>query len=186
MSSQPVYAASQLAEILRTTPMTISRRSRKESWPHLKRRGRGGGKAFPLDSLPTDVRNAIQLHEAKQAAKSTALTCYYHEEKEIPDKARQMGLARLQLHKDWMQHRSKAKSKKKADTAFLAAYNSGQSHPGEFQTLGRISRSSLFRWDRRLQRSDGDWTILCDHRGWGPADNQQGNNRTARHRRCRG
>jgi putative transposase len=166
------YSAAQLALILNVTPMTISRRARKEAWPHEKRQGRGGGKAYPYETLPPDIQAAIVAHEARQLP---APTSPHYESKPIPDKAHKTGLARFQLHADWQKYRRKAKGNKaKADKAFLLAYNSGQSHPSIYEALGKISRSSLFRWDRQLKEAEGDYRILCDHRGWARAKGIEG------------
>lgn len=175
MAAQPAYTAREIAESTGLTVQAIRKRARLESWLYTKRPGRGGGKQFNADDTPADIQAAVALHEAKRAAQQAQLTCYYQADKNIPEKARHDGIAKMEILGAWKNYRQKAKPKKKADTAFLAAYNSGQSHPSIFEKLGTISRSRLFRWDRRLKESDGDWRILCDHRGWGPAAGLQGN-----------
>ena len=162
----------EIARILGCTISTVIRRAAKEDWSSTKRPGRGGGNLFKVADLPEDVRAAITLYEAKQLP---ALVHSPHKTKPIPKSAQQTGLARLELHTAWQRYRVKAKSKKKADAAFLAAYNSGHSHPQLFETLGEVSRASLYRWDRRLKDADGDYSVLCDHRGWAQASGIQGN-----------
>ena len=168
MTAGEAYTALDLAEIMGTTAMTISRRSRKEKWPFIKKSGRGGGKLFPIDTLPADVQSKIL------AGQESPTPAYNDEEKPIPDRARQTGLARLELFTAWQKMRNKARSKAKADKDFLHAYNTGISHPDIYQILGEISRTSLFRWSRRLEESEGDYRILCDHRGWAQATGIQG------------
>jgi len=69
---------------------------------------------------------------------------------------------------------SEAQAKTTADAAFLAAYNSGQSHPAVFKILGRVTKHQLYRWDRALKEAGGDYRALCDHRGWAQAQGAQG------------
>jgi len=172
MTSGATVTAGSLAGILGKTRQAIHHRAKRESWPHEKRQGRGGGKTYPIETLPADVQAAIVAHEARQ---QPAPTSPHYESKPIPDKAHQTGLARLKLHADWQVFRRKAKANKaKADKAFLLAYNSGTSHPSIYKALGKISRSTLFRWDRQLKEAEGDYRILCDHRGWAPAEGKQG------------
>jgi len=167
------YTASQLAKILSTSVMGISRRARAESWPFTKRPGRGGGKLFAYEFLPPDVQAAITIYEARSLSAPPRSPRY--EAKAIPEKAHATGLYRFQLHGDWQQHRRRARATKaKADRAFLAAYNSGHSHPEIFAALGKVSRSTLFRWEAQLKEADGDYRVLCDHRGWAPAENIEG------------
>ena len=155
------------------SPQAINKRARLESWAFSRRPGHGVGHQYRVEDLPNDVRLAISLYEAQQKTCLPASDC--QDGRDIPDKAHQTGLARLGLHAAWQKYRQKAKSKKRADATFLAAYNSGHSHPDLFQILGPVSRGSLFRWNRRLNRADGDFRILCDHRGWAQASGIQGN-----------
>ncbi len=149
----------------------VTKRANREAWKFSKRAGRGGGKIYSYCDLPEDVQAAITLHEAqRQPAK-----CSFDESKPIPDSAHETGLARFKLHADWTRFRAGQKSKSKADEAFFAAYNLGNSHPEIYETLGKTSRQSMFRWDRKLRDNDGDYRCLCDYRGWAQAKNVQGN-----------
>ncbi|MDP3425759.1 MAG: DNA-binding protein, partial [Humidesulfovibrio sp.] len=47
------------------TERAIQIRAKRESWPSVKRSGRGGGNVYPLATLPEDVRAAITLAQAK-------------------------------------------------------------------------------------------------------------------------
>jgi putative transposase len=169
---QEAYTATSLATILGITDRSVQRRAKQEQWRFRRKPGRGNGREWVTASMPGDVQAAIVAHEARQQSTPTSP---HYEAKPIPEKAHETGLARFQLHADWQKFRRKPKTNKaKADKAFLLAYNSGQSHPSIYKALGKISRSTLFRWDRRLKESDGDYRILCDHRGWAPAEGKQG------------
>lgn len=164
------YTASALAEILDVTERTVQRWAKKQAWDSERKPGQGNGRTLLTGSMPPDIQNAIRLHEAKQQQQSgQALICLANPGKEIPEKARAIGLARLQLLTDWQKFRAKAKKKKKADAAYLAAYNAGASHLDIYKVLGKTSRASLFRWARQLKDADGDVRALCDHRGWAQA-----------------
>lgn len=73
--------------------------------------------------------------------------------KPMPDKAKAIGLAKLELHGAWRRQRRNARPKSAADAAFLTAYNAGQSHPAIFQLVGKISKGSLYRWDKQLKEA---------------------------------
>lgn len=51
--------AAQLAEALGCTISTLHRRASAEAWPFTPKPGRGGGKLFPLSTLPDAVRLAV-------------------------------------------------------------------------------------------------------------------------------
>ena len=127
------YTVKALSRLLGISPKAIYRRSQSENWKFSKRAGRGGGKIYSYCDLPEDVQAVITLHEAqRQPAK-----CTFDENRPIPDSAHQTGLARFKLHTDWVQYRTKQKSKSKADEAFFAAYNLGNSHPEIYKALGK-------------------------------------------------
>lgn len=59
MPAQEAYTASELAELLGVTVMTVHRRATREGWQSRPRKGRGGGKEFLLASMPAATREAI-------------------------------------------------------------------------------------------------------------------------------
>ncbi len=56
-----------IASALGLAISTVLRRAEKESWPHERRQGRGGGKEYLLSGLPLDVRAALVRAEAEPA-----------------------------------------------------------------------------------------------------------------------
>ena len=68
-----------------------------------------------------------------------------------PEKAKQVALARLDLIYKWLDFRRLANSKLKADYDFVKLHNTSDSYL--FQTLGKISRGTLHRWNTLLNLS---------------------------------
>ncbi len=132
---------------------------------------------YLLDSLPEDVTQAVidfRTLAAAKKARSESKPSSPSAGQAIPARAHEIGLAKLELHGAWRVHRLSAQAKTTADAAFLAAYNSGQSHPAVFKILGRVTKHQLYRWDRALKEAGGDYRALCDHRGWAQAQGAQG------------
>lgn len=62
------YTTAQLAEALGVKAQSVDYRVKKEGWLFQRRKGKGGGRLFPLESLPADVRAAIAAHETRRNA----------------------------------------------------------------------------------------------------------------------
>ncbi len=166
------YDTANLAVILGVTQRAIRWRAQKEAWQGVPRLGRGGGQEYRPEQLPPEIQAAIALHQAKQEGQ---LTSCAPDMQAIPPQAQASGEARFLLVTAWKKARARSeRNKTKFDQAWLAAYNAGPSHPAEFKVLGRINRATLFRWEKKLAEADGDWRVLCDHRGWAPAEHLEG------------
>lgn len=165
------YTSKQLADVLGVSVMTISRRAANEKWPFSKRPGRGGGKVFNLSDLPANIGAAIAAYEARQTPQTPSPIS----DKPIPEKAKAIGLAKMELLAAWKTARSNTKPKSKADEQFFTAYNSGHCFPSLYEILGKINKDKLYRWERQLKASDGDYRALCDYRGWSQATGVRGN-----------
>lgn len=75
----------------------------------------------------------------------------------IPEKSKQIALARLDLICKWLEFRKKSTNKLQADYDFVKLHNSSNSHLLEI--LGKISRGSLHRWIAMLDGTE-DYTRL--------------------------
>ena len=75
----------------------------------------------------------------------------------IPEKAKQIALARLDLVHKWLEFRRKSNIKIQADYDFVNLHNTSNSHLS--QILGEISRGSLHRWNTILNGTE-DYTKL--------------------------
>ena len=70
------------------------------------------------------------------------------ESKFIPDTAKTIALARLDLLNEWNGFRIKHKPKQNGDRLFIDLYNSGEYLKNIFELLGKTSRGSLLRWNK--------------------------------------
>lgn len=75
----------------------------------------------------------------------------------IPEKSKQIALARLDLIHKWLEFRKKSQNKLQADYDFVKLHNTSSSHL--FKLLGKISRGSLHRWAAMLNGTE-DYTKL--------------------------
>ena len=75
----------------------------------------------------------------------------------IPEKSKQIALARLDVIHKWLEFRKKAQNKLQADYDFVKLHNTSNSHL--FENLGKISRGSLHRWYSMLNGTE-DYTKL--------------------------
>src|SRR5574344_1676351 len=78
-------------------------------------------------------------------------------QKIIPEHAKKIALAKMDLMKQWFEFRKKSNNKFKADYEFVQLYNTSNSNI--FSILGKISRGSLHRWKAKLGDSE-DYTKL--------------------------
>jgi putative transposase len=164
MSLNQAYTTADLASLLGRAVSSITRRANNEGWVAQKRRGRGGGKEYSFSNLPADVQSRILAHEepgqAELAIASTPAV--------IPDWAHEIGLARFQVvaeFRKYLSSQAKRMKKGEATDAFLLAYNAGQLLEGAFDKLSKISKSTLYGWDKRLRDNDENYQALCDRRG---------------------
>ena len=75
----------------------------------------------------------------------------------IPEKSKQIALARLDVIHKWLEFRKKSQNKLQADYDFVKLHNTSNSHL--FEILGKISRGSLHRWYSMLNGTE-DYTKL--------------------------
>jgi putative transposase len=78
----------------------------------------------------------------------------------IPETAKTIALARLDLLNEWNSFRIKYKPKQKGDRLFLDLYNSGEYLKTIYELLGKTSRGSLLRWNK-LYTDYENWEALA-------------------------
>jgi putative transposase len=81
----------------------------------------------------------------------------------IPDKARRIALARLDLLRLWDEYRRTHTKATDADREFVTAYNTRLLLPHLQDILGNVSAQTLYRWRAALGGTPpqtGDWTLL--------------------------
>ena len=77
----------------------------------------------------------------------------------IPETAKTIALARVDLIQDWQKFRNKHKPKQNGDKLFLDLYNSGEYLKNVYQIIGKTSRGSLLRW-HKLYTEHESWEAL--------------------------
>ena len=80
----------------------------------------------------------------------------------VPEKAKQIALARLDLVHKWLEFRRKSNIKIQADYDFLKLHNTTDSHLR--QVLGKVSRGSIHRWNAMLDGSEDYEKLLPQYR----------------------
>ncbi len=170
---EPITDLAELAAALGIRKQSVAKRAKRQHWPYQEVPHPGHPlRLYSLSNLPDDIRRAVTAWRARH---QPAPASPYREDKVIPERARQTGLARYRLHADWRRFRRSYKGRAAdANQAFLLAYNSGQSHPSIYKILGRVSRSALYAWNKKLREHGDDYRVLCDHRGWAQAEGVQG------------
>jgi putative transposase len=93
------------------------------------------------------------------------------QEKLISEEQKQLALAKYDLVMNWQEFKKKFIKERKqnktdpryknvrADLPFVELYNTGRLYEDIFNTVGKISTGSLYRW-KRLLGYNGDWTCL--------------------------
>ena len=77
----------------------------------------------------------------------------------IPEQAKTIALAKVDLIQDWIKFRNKHKPKHEGDKLFLDLYNSGEYLKNVFQIIGKTSRGSLLRWNKLYSEYES-WETL--------------------------
>ncbi|MBI9093157.1 MAG: Mu transposase C-terminal domain-containing protein, partial [Desulfobacterium sp.] len=145
-------------------------RAEKEEWPTVKRIVRGGSNwYFPKNLLPPDVREKLTMSQTEERGLKV-IEEDKHELRvpiNVPDKAKQIGLAKFQLVQAWRSALDAAPWGKKKDAAeaFLLAYNSGRLMPAVFTRVGEVAETTVRGMDKKLKQKNDDYLVLCDGRG---------------------
>jgi putative transposase len=166
-----VYTAKKIAAVLGVSKQAVSHRSRKESWPSTKRKGKGGGKVFAVKDLPADIREEVEAHERK-----TALAAIKQAKipapatidlpaipEDLDEKKLTLGAMKedlLSIYLRWLRTHGRSEAKK---DAFISAYHGG-AWPEILKIVGKTSWKSIERWKKRRQDAKSP-TALIDRRG---------------------
>ncbi|MEW5819230.1 MAG: transposase [Cyanobacteriota bacterium] len=126
-----------------------------------------GGKSYEvlLESLEPQFQNRylnemyknVVLEEVEEPLHPIQVV----QEKIIPESAKKIALARLDLIKIWYNFREGYKNKSKANKDFLQLYNTGEVHKEIYSLLANVSIGTLYRWNKDLgDYKTNDWTRL--------------------------
>lgn len=87
--------------------------------------------------------------------------------KAVPEKAKNLALAKVDLLNHWEAFRNGIKNKKQADTDFLELYNSKVLSLKLYTIVGKVSKASLYRWKKELKEHNGDYMSLIPNYKYG-------------------
>jgi len=181
--------AKDIAEALGVAIMTVTRRAKREAWPSEKRIGQGGGKVYPIASLPEPVRIALDRHfslarpalgiiqggKAAITAATPATACppaplaTASPEPALPPAALSKAALKADLVKAYLEAkawgRKHGKSMAQCREAFVLGYNAGRFCPSIREQLGETSWKTLEHWALELRRADYDCAAIAPKYG---------------------
>ena len=165
--------AAQLAAALDCTLPTLHRRAKAEGWPYKQKPGRGGGKLFPLATLPDEVRLAL----AGTATSSEAAALKLREElaAQAAETGRQSALSAFAALPEARKSRAEARAltvrlcedylaasglpRRRGTELFCARVRSGQAALPDWAREAlpaKLSAGSLRNWRKALDREGLD------------------------------
>ena len=117
-----------------------------------------GGKSYEIlfESLEYDVQALLKPNPEPYYYPSIPAKNF------VPDTAKTIALARIDLIKQWLSFRKNQKSQKQGDKLFLELYNSGEFLKRIYNILGKTSKGSLHRWKLTYDEF-GTWESLVRH-----------------------
>jgi len=119
-----------------------------------------GGSSFEilLSSIEPELQEKYLDKSAELTSSCTALIPLNYKEN-LPNKAKTIALARLDLIREWQKFRKTQRFKTSADREFVETYNTGLLYENIFEKLGKISIGTLERWKRKV-RNTNDYMLL--------------------------
>lgn len=153
-----------IAEIKEITPraLRISLNKGKYTFRETKIQG---GKSYEilLSSLEPSVQDIYKNTYYREIVEAVNHEVLLPDEKPvkiesgfIPETAKTIALAKVDLIQDWQRFRNKHHPKQSGDKLFLDLYNSGEYLKNIFRIIGKTSRGSLLRWHK----------IYTEHESW--------------------
>ncbi len=83
----------------------------------------------------------------------------------VPEKAKKLALAKVDLIRHWQNYRSGFKNKKQGDAEFVFSYNANALNKDLFKIVGKVSLASLYRWQKDLKANYGDYRcLICEYK----------------------
>ena len=112
-----------------------------------------GGKSYEilLSSIEPDVQEKYLEKQTETTISNIEnYPALIAEKSFIPDRAKEVALARLDLVREWRKFRNAHHKKTSADKEFLDSYNSGMFYEKIFEIIGSVSIGTLQRWNRTV------------------------------------
>lgn len=85
----------------------------------------------------------------------------------VPEKAKRLALAKVDIVNHWEAFRNGKKNKKQADKEFLEIYNGKILSKILYNIVGKISLATLYRWNKDLKENNGNYTTLIPNYNYG-------------------
>jgi putative transposase len=117
-----------------------------------------------IPSLKADVQKLIKFEKKPEDIEKTQKQVC--EKKIIPDRARQIALARYDLVKLWEEYRDGVPNKTKAGQDFIELYNAKHLYQEIYKTLGNVSIGTIYRWSKSV-RAKESWQPLVPSYNYG-------------------
>jgi len=86
---------------------------------------------------------------------------------DIPEKAKNIALARVDLINMWESFRKKQSNKQEADTDFVKTYNAKITSLKLFSILGKVSVQTLYRWKKEYKNANNNYCALVPNYNYG-------------------
>jgi len=150
-----------------TRALRISLQKGKYVYRDVKTQG-GKSSEILFSSLETDIQQRyrenyyneiIKLEAQEEIFAPPTENISQNSSKFIPEAAKTIALAKVDLLNDWNDFRNHHKPKQKGDKLFLELYNSGEYLKNIFKVIGKTSRGSLLRWNK-VYIEDESWESL--------------------------
>ena len=85
----------------------------------------------------------------------------------VPEKAKRLALAKMDIIKHWEAFRDGKQNKKQADKEFLDIYNGKILSKMLYNIVGKVSLATLYRWNKDLKENNGNYTALIPNYNYG-------------------
>lgn len=85
----------------------------------------------------------------------------------VPEKAKRLALAKVDIIKHWEAFRNGKQNKKQVDKEFLDIYNGRILSKTLYNIVGKTSLATLYRWNKDLKENNGNYTALIPNYNYG-------------------
>ena len=85
----------------------------------------------------------------------------------VPEKAKRLALAKVDIINHWEAYRNGQKNKKQADKEFIDIYNGKILSKTLYDIVGKVSLATLYRWNKDLKENNGNYTVLIPNYNYG-------------------
>lgn len=85
----------------------------------------------------------------------------------VPEKAKRLALAKVDVINHWEAFRNGKSNKKQADKDFIEIYNGKILSKTLYNIVGKVSLATLYRWNKDLKENNGSYTALIPNYKYG-------------------